>query len=296
MSTQNEMNQDSLDYTLRYNPPMDLIAAERNLKEAKQILNQMGIVFLLGSGSCLGAIRDGGFIQWDDDIDLVSVVGYNNSTDDSADIVAEAFRKKGYFVGGIDGNHSKTRMTVKDDVRLSIEFLRITDDHLYIYPGVRFPSSMFTEPKEIDFMGEKFLVPNPPEEYLRIKYGEKWMIPQKSGEYEKSVVEKIPEVILTGTPCKIRVIDSNAGPVHDAEVVLVGGGRSRTDKDGYAKVALAGPDWYAIVVRYPGHEQVLYMESLEPNKVYIYRSDAASNAANSISGEVGTLGDLLVPE
>ena len=70
----------------------------------------------------------------------------------------------------------------------------------------------------------------------------------------------------------------------------------RTDKDGYAEVALAGPDWYAIVVRYPGHEQVLYMESLEPNKVYVYRSDAASNAANNVSGEVGTLGDLLVLE
>ena len=39
-----------LDYTLKYNPPMDLAVAERNLKEAKQIFDQLGIVFLLGSG------------------------------------------------------------------------------------------------------------------------------------------------------------------------------------------------------------------------------------------------------
>ena len=296
MSTDKNMDQEYLDYTLQYNPPMDLVAAEKNLKEAKQILNRMGIVFLLGSGICLGATRDGAFIPWDDDVDLVSVIGFNKSTEDSADKVATAFRKKGYFVGGLDGNHSKTRMTVKNEVRLSIEFLRIVDDQIHAYPGIWFPSSMFTEPKEIDFLGEKFLVPNPPEEYLRLKYGENWITPRKAGEYEKDVVEKIEDVKIVGTPCVMRVLNRNGGPVNDAEIVLVGGGRSRTDMEGYAEVILPGPDWYALVIRYPGHEQVLYMESLEPGRRYVYRSDSASKMAANASGDVGTLGNLLSQE
>ena len=54
--------QAALDYTLKYNPPMDHEAAERNLKHVKTILDGLGVAFMLGSGSCLGATRDGAFI------------------------------------------------------------------------------------------------------------------------------------------------------------------------------------------------------------------------------------------
>lgn len=296
MTSGNEAGQAFLDYTLKYNPPMDLAVAERNLKEAKQILNQLGVVFLLGSGICLGATRDNAFIPWDDDVDLVSVIGMNGSTEDSADIITKAFTAKGYFVDGIDGIHSKTRMTIKDNVRLSVEFLRIADEHVYAYPGIKLPSILFTNPKEINFLGEKFLVPNPPEEYLRLKYGEHWMVPKKAGAYEKDVVEKIPEVNLVGRPCRLRVLGDKGEPIQNAEVVLVAGGRSQTNEQGYAEIILPGRDWYALVIRYPGHEQVLYMEQLEPDKTYVYRSDAASNAVKSVSGETGTLGNILLLE
>ena len=52
---------------------------------------------------------------------------------------------------------------------------------------------MCTQPREIEFLGEKFLVPNPPEECLRPKYGAEWMVPRKSGAYEIDVVGKIPD-------------------------------------------------------------------------------------------------------
>ena len=109
-------------------------------------------------------------------------------------------------------------------------------------------------------------------------------------------MEKIEEVKVDGSPCVMRVLNRNGGAVNDAEIILVGGGRSRTDMEGYAEVILPGPDWYALMIRYPGHEQVLYMESLEPGRRYVYRSDSASKMAENASGEIGTLGNLLSQE
>jgi hypothetical protein len=296
MTLGNGSDQVTLEYTLKYNPPMDPAVGERNLKEAKQILDGLGVVFLLSSGTCLGATRDNAFIPWDDDVDLVSVIGVNGLTEESVSAAASAFRDNGYFVGEINGAHSWSMSMVKDYVRVGWESVRIVDDNVYVYPGTLIPVSMFTQPKEIEFLGEKFLVPNPPEEYLRLKYGAEWMVPKKAGAYEIDVVGKVPDADLTGRPCRLRVLDHEGRPVPDAEVVLVAGGRSRTGVNGYAEIILPGANWYALIIRYPGHEQVLYMEEMEPDKSYVYRADSVSDAAKSASGPVGTLGKVLLPE
>ena len=202
---------------------MDLAVAERNLKEAKQILDQLGVVFLLYKGVCLGATRDNSFIQWDDDIDLISVMGVNGLTEQSTAIVAAAFRDEGYFLDVMEGAYSKSMVTIKNFIRLSWDCARIIDDSIYAYPRVKLPAGLFTNPKEIEFLGEKFLVPNPTEEYLRLTYGAEWMVPKKAGKYEMDVVEKVPVADLVGLPCKLRVLGHEGKPVPNDEVVLVGG-------------------------------------------------------------------------
>lgn len=49
---------------------MDEELAVRNLREAKEILDMLGIKYWLDWGTLLGAVRDGKIIEWDHDIDL----------------------------------------------------------------------------------------------------------------------------------------------------------------------------------------------------------------------------------
>ena len=65
--------------------------------------------------------------------------------------------------------------------------------------------------KELSFLGEKFYVPNPPEEYLRLKYGAEWRIPKKAGAYEKDVLN---QVIANWTTNKVE----NLGHLPDKNI------------------------------------------------------------------------------
>ena len=92
------------------------------------------------------------------------------------------------------------------------------------------------------------------------------------------------------------MLDFEGRPVPEAEVVLVGGGRFKTDSNGYAEVIIPSPRFYALIIRYPGHERVLYMEEIEPGKSYVYKPDLVSNIASTAAESVGTLGNVLLAE
>ena len=294
MTHGNGSDKATMEYTLKYNPPMDLTVAKTNLKEIKQVLEQLGVVFLLGSGTCLGATRDKALMPWDDDIDLLSVLGVNGLTEAKVDAVADALREKGYFIYEFAMGNHKAFATVKNYVRISLECVRIADDSIYLFPGgFKIPASMFTQPKEIEFLGEQFNVPNPPEEYLRQKYGPEWMIPKRNG-YEQDILDLMPDAGSSGGLGKImqlmkrllqrdtgslKVLDVDNRPVEGAEVVLAstalraGLVRSSTGQDGRTKFDLPSKDFYAITVRYGDHEEVLYSETLEPGVDYVYMPD-----------------------
>jgi len=282
----------SLEYTFKYNPPMDHEIAETNLKQFKQILDQLGIVFMLFSGSCLGAIRDGTFVPWDDDIDVLSIMGLNGLTEERLSTVVNILGNNGFFVKEFKGRDTRSLSMIKDYVRIGWDVDTIIGNKLKIYPGISMPATLFTDPKEMEFLGEKFLVPNPPQEYLRLKYGAEWTIPKRAGEYEKDVVAQVPDAELTGQISKVRILDHRGEPVLGAEIAVVGGSRSYTDQLGYAEIILPRPDFYALTINYPGHQQVLYMEQIEPKMTYVYRAQVD----NVPSEEIGTLGNVLTLE
>jgi hypothetical protein len=76
--------------------PMGMTVAETVLKEAKQILDELGIVFFLRHGTCLGAVREGCLIAWDDDLDVGSVIGLHGLTEEQVYEAVDLFSQKGF--------------------------------------------------------------------------------------------------------------------------------------------------------------------------------------------------------
>ncbi|MEE9198764.1 MAG: LicD family protein [Dehalococcoidia bacterium] len=286
MVTSNEAGEAAYDKSIKSPKPLDPAAAAERLKDVKRIFDQLGVVFFLGSGTCLGAIRENRFIPWDDEMDTASVIGLHGFTEETIDRVIDAFTENGYYVHVDRSTRYVGISVVKSSIRADWTCHRIIGDSIFEYPAVKTPVRLFTQLKEIDFIGEKFLVPNPPEEYLRIKYGPDWKTPKGPG-FEKDVVQKIPDAailnpsrrlrqfltkhIVPWRAGRIRILDREGEPVNGAEVVVVGVGRSRTNKQGYARFYVPDEYFYAVIVRYDDHEEVLYLEVLTPGGTYVYR-------------------------
>ena len=124
--------------------PMDMPTAESLLKEAKMILNQLGIDFFLRHGTCLGAVRDQAFIPWDDDLDLGSVIGLHGFTEDQVEPVITAFEDRGYFAKLECYKEYLSATFMKSKIRIDWMCYRMVDDNIIHYPGVQIPVHLVT--------------------------------------------------------------------------------------------------------------------------------------------------------
>jgi len=274
-------------------PPMDLGDAEKLLREVKQIFDDQSVVFFLRQGTCLGAVRDHSLIPWDDDLDLGSIIDMHGFTEDAIAPAVEALRATGCYVEV----HRKDLYTavkiMKYRIKIDWQCYRVVKGTIAHYPGVPFPVSLFSELTPVEFIGGHYLVPSPPEEYLRYKYGPDWVTPKQVG-YEKDVLDNMPEGTVPGRAgwlkqflavqfspgrtARLLVLDDNGDPVADAKVLVAGMSRSKTDRNGLAKFYLPGPENYAVAVTANGREEVLYLEAMAPGKMYVYRPDPAKAA------------------
>jgi len=293
--------------------PMDMTTGETLLKEAKQILDQLGLAFFLRHGTCLGAVRDGAFIPWDDDLDIGSVVGLHGLTEEIVHEAAAEFRKHGYSADVIDSELHLSVDLKKSGTQMDWTCYRIIDGSIYQWPVIEIPASLHENLKPIEFLGETFHVPNPPEEYLTLKYGPDWMTPKQAGGFEQEVLDLMEEGAGVNETSEIlrlsdvhdsenhtgslKVVDFDGKTVGGAEVtlaatsVLTGLDTARTNADGYVYFSLPEDACYVVAVELGDRKEILFLEELEPGVEYLYRPDPKvdSGRANALVNQSGEI-------
>ena len=283
--------------------PIDVSAAELVLKEAKEIMDQLGVVFFLRQGTCLGAIRDNAILAWDDDIDIGSVIGLHGLTNDSVhdvvDRVVAAFSERGFSTRVEQTSSYLYVLLLKSSIRIDWECFHIVKGTIQHWPPKRFPVELFTELLEIDFLGQKHHVPNPPEDYLATKYGPEWRVPKRSGSYEKDVLSMIPDpppanaiqrlfskiwaLLFSVQASTLLVLDHQGEPVVGAEVQVVGVGARQTDNRGHVSLKLTDDLYHSLIIRFNAHEEILYVERLAHGQRYVYRPDPQQKSGRSFA-------------
>jgi phosphorylcholine metabolism protein LicD len=158
--------------------------AIQNLKDIKQILDDLKITFWLDGGTCLGAYRDKDFCKDDEnDIDLCCWDNHLYLVDE---IIKRAL-EKGFIV------HHKWELEIaliKNKSKIDLFFNRKNKQEAYthLYDGdiitkyVVIPVEFYEKLEEIEFYGDKYLIPSPIEEYLTLKYGD-WKTPIHRSQY-----------------------------------------------------------------------------------------------------------------
>jgi len=162
---------------------MNKIIAKEVLLEAKAILEENEVPFFLIYGTCLGAVRDNGFIATDEDIDLGIM---HEDLIPKIDKLHEDFLRHGFRVYGFSYpyNYKRAINIYKYDILIDIRnfeacekgrFLQRIDSNRYDIANVY----SFKNTVPMKFLGHDFYVPENTETYLEENYGPDWRTPEE---------------------------------------------------------------------------------------------------------------------
>ena len=161
---------------LRLRTDEELDLQGQGLKEIRDILNDLGILYYVTHGTLLGAIRDGDFIKWDWD------VGISLKTEDVLPKFSQLIsqlRNNGFELKSY--NSGKTHLKInalKYGSRYElIGFFKL--GNMRYRRGFRYPGELFGEGTEIILRGETYRTVDKPEMYLEWMYGD-WKTPMRT--------------------------------------------------------------------------------------------------------------------
>lgn len=167
-----------------------------SLSAAIGILENHGCEHWLMAGTCLGAIRDQRFLNYDIDLGIFSDRLY------LWDQFIKDFQARGFelFMEWKDKERKIELAFQLEDggIKIKVDLFFYFIDGVYCWHGLFGPDGqgrwgdykvfypcifrkeLFLNPREVKFKGIKCFVPNPPEEYLESWYGKTWKIPTRN--------------------------------------------------------------------------------------------------------------------
>ena len=155
-----------------------------NLCQLKEILDQQGIEFQLTFGTLLGAIREGDFIDHDEDIDLLIL---EENKQQFFDILPE-LREKGFEVARYDRRNLMS--IIKNGEYIDLYFMSLREDGTRYCSGIILPTELTDETIEYTFKGLEMKIPKAYLQFLRYEYGENWMTPIQWFNYGPSKIAR----------------------------------------------------------------------------------------------------------
>ena len=247
---------------------MHMADAGKVLLEIRQLLNDANIIFFLRHGTCLGAVRDGELIPWDDDIDIGSIIGMHNLDEPSILQAVDGFKRAGFQVKVLETDFHIGVELSKLGIPVDWTCYRVFEKSILQYPGVKIPVQIYEDLSTVSLLDKPFLVPSPPEEYLTLKYGSDWRVPKKTG-FEADIIDSIPESINLGV--KYSIFTRVSKFLFPSKYSIVR--RQTTDHDGCVQFDLSHEDYYAVDIGIGENREILYEEVLKPGGDYFYIQD-----------------------
>ena len=161
---------------------------DENFRIIVDILNLHRCKWWLDAGTCLAVVRKGDFIAPTDDIDI----GLPSAFVDLWQLFIEKFQTAGF---GLSKERvykgRKVTLGFTGSEKLDVFFYYEKDGYLWhpirgreseqsaqkVYKPEKFSKHLFDDLKKVSFKDRSCYLPNPPEQYLEERYGEKWRDP-----------------------------------------------------------------------------------------------------------------------
>lgn len=185
---------------------MDVERANQYLQDLKKALDELGITFCLMYGTLIGAIREEEFVYYDDDVDIA--IFYKEIKDFKLiEKLKEKLKPLGYYFAtmSVEGQLSSFYIAKKDPgchEKVDVYVLFERDGKIWFPqyinhkekgPVIRaFPytKKYFENMDEINFLGAKYKVPTPPEDFLEELWADWWVA--KGGQWGVIQAEHFP--------------------------------------------------------------------------------------------------------
>ena len=151
--------------------------SSEGLVELKRILGELNLPFILEGGVLLGAVREGGFIPWDDDVGVaLRAEDLNPKKED----LLRALDAAGFQFLSMDSSYENFKINVtKYDTRYEL-LAWYLKGRMRRRAHYRMPKRFLDVTQDITFLGEVYPCPSPPEAFLRHFFGN-WKKPKKTG-------------------------------------------------------------------------------------------------------------------